>query len=134
MLKSRHNVLQVKQLKDWLRSWEASFLHPEGKGMKGKKRGAGSTNEKKAVLLSGTPGIGKTTTARLVCEELGFNTLEVCSLSELGCVTIKVTLQLAVSGILASVSVMRLRNKQTTQYRLTGVPTFLQMYFLKPAG
>ncbi|CAM6084916.1 unnamed protein product [Calypogeia fissa] len=69
----------VKQLKEWLQNWDTTFLHPVNKGMKGKKRGAGgsSSDDKKAVLLSGTPGIGKTSTARLVCEELGFETLEV---------------------------------------------------------
>ncbi|KAL3690417.1 hypothetical protein R1sor_016726 [Riccia sorocarpa] len=69
----------VKQLRDWLQSWEANFGHPVVKGGKGKKRVAASTSTdvKKAVLLSGTPGIGKTTTARLVCKELGYETLEV---------------------------------------------------------
>lgn len=71
---------QVKQLKEWLLNWDATFLRPVAKGTKGKKRGGGASssgNEKKAVLLSGTPGIGKTTTARLLCKELGFETLEV---------------------------------------------------------
>ncbi|KAG6545470.1 hypothetical protein Mapa_013072 [Marchantia paleacea] len=69
----------VKQLKDWLQHWEANFGHTGGKGAKGKKRDAASSSPalKKAVLLSGTPGIGKTTTARLVCAELGYETLEV---------------------------------------------------------
>lgn len=44
--------------------------------MKGKK-GSSNSNQKKAVLLSGQPGIGKTTTARLVCQLLGFEALEV---------------------------------------------------------
>lgn len=74
---------QVKQLRDWLQHWEANFGHTGGKGAKGKKRDAASSSPalKKAVLLSGTPGIGKTTTARLVCAELGYETLEVRAFS-----------------------------------------------------
>lgn len=33
--------------------------------------------KKKAVLLSGPPGIGKTTSALIVCRELGFEPVEV---------------------------------------------------------
>ncbi|CAI5515385.1 unnamed protein product [Closterium sp. Naga37s-1] len=76
----------VKQLHDWLTGWEARHLGQGGakKGKKGGKGGAGGGGgaaggdmNKKAVLLSGGPGIGKTTTARLVCAALGFSPLEV---------------------------------------------------------
>ncbi|CAI5947361.1 unnamed protein product [Closterium sp. NIES-64] len=76
----------VKQLHDWLAGWEARHLGQGGakKGKKGGKGGAGGGGgaaggdmNKKAVLLSGGPGIGKTTTARLVCAALGFSPLEV---------------------------------------------------------
>lgn len=81
---------QVQQLRDWLASWHAA--HGERGGVpaaKKKGRGAGGSSsragegwgggaaDKKAVLLSGGPGIGKTTTAKLVCAELGFTPLEV---------------------------------------------------------
>lgn len=33
--------------------------------------------KKKAVLLSGPPGIGKTSSALIVCRELGFEPVEV---------------------------------------------------------
>jgi hypothetical protein len=67
-----YDSLQVKQLKDWLESWEQVHNHPAG----GKKKVTASSRPK-AALLSGDPGIGKTTAARLVCEHLGFHALEV---------------------------------------------------------
>lgn len=65
--------VQVKQLHDWLTHWDEQFLNTGGKG-KGKKQ---NDSAKKAVLLSGTPGIGKTTTAKLVSQMLGFQPVEV---------------------------------------------------------
>ncbi|GLJ22249.1 hypothetical protein SUGI_0418410 [Cryptomeria japonica] len=69
----------VKQLHDWLAHWDEQHLNVENKGTKSKKRGSGSNSDisKKAVLLSGTPGIGKTTSARLISQMLGFTTIEV---------------------------------------------------------
>lgn len=68
------NQSMVKQLHDWLKSWEEQFLHPGQKG-KGKKQADGGA--KKAVLLSGPPGIGKTTTAKVVSQMLGLQAIEV---------------------------------------------------------
>ncbi|KAL3616030.1 replication factor C subunit 1 [Castilleja foliolosa] len=68
------NQSMVKQLHDWLVSWNGQFLNT-GKKTKGKKQN--DSGAKKAVLLSGTPGIGKTTSAKLVSEMLGFQTIEV---------------------------------------------------------
>jgi replication factor C subunit 1 len=58
-----------------LKTWEEQFLHPGQKG-KGKKQTDGGS--KKAVLLSGPPGIGKTTTAKVVSKMLGLQAIEVC--------------------------------------------------------
>ncbi|GAB4840173.1 replication factor C subunit 1 [Ancistrocladus abbreviatus] len=66
------NQSLVKQLHDWLSHWNEKFLHNKGKGTKQNDSGA-----KKAVLLSGTPGIGKTTSAKLVSQMLGYQTIEV---------------------------------------------------------
>ncbi|XP_062088936.1 replication factor C subunit 1 isoform X2 [Humulus lupulus] len=68
------NQSLVKQLHDWLTRWHDQFLDA-GSKKKGKK--ASDSGAKKAVLLSGTPGIGKTTSAKLVCQMLGFQTIEV---------------------------------------------------------
>ncbi|TVT96853.1 hypothetical protein EJB05_57930 [Eragrostis curvula] len=68
------NQSMVKQLHDWLKSWDAQFLHSSQKG-KGKK--LADSGAKKAVLLSGPPGIGKTTTAKVVSQMLGLQAIEV---------------------------------------------------------
>ncbi|XP_074570047.1 replication factor C subunit 1 isoform X2 [Curcuma longa] len=64
----------VKQLHDWLMHWDDQFLHA-GQKVKGKK--LSDTGSKKAVLLSGSPGIGKSTSAKLVSQMLGFQAVEV---------------------------------------------------------
>lgn len=68
------NQSLVKQLHDWLKDWDNLFLHV-GNKEKGKKQN--DSGPKKAVLLSGTPGIGKTTSAKLVSLMLGFQPIEV---------------------------------------------------------
>ncbi|GMN28499.1 hypothetical protein TIFTF001_041180 [Ficus carica] len=57
------NQSLVKQLHDWLERWHEQFLDT---GNKKKGKTANDSGAKKAVLLSGTPGIGKTTSAKLV--------------------------------------------------------------------
>ncbi|XP_057459599.1 replication factor C subunit 1-like isoform X2 [Actinidia eriantha] len=68
------NQSLVKQLHDWLTHWDEQFLNT---GSKGKLKKHNDSSAKKAVLLSGTPGIGKTTSAKLVSQMLGFQTIEV---------------------------------------------------------
>ncbi|KAK1309809.1 hypothetical protein QJS10_CPA08g00009 [Acorus calamus] len=55
-------------------NWNEQFLH-SSQTKKGKKQIDGGA--KKAVLLSGSPGIGKTTSAKLVSQMLGFEAIEV---------------------------------------------------------
>jgi replication factor C subunit 1 len=57
-----------------LKSWDALFLHS---GQKGKGKKQADSAAKKAVLLSGPPGIGKTTTAKVVSQMLGLQAIEV---------------------------------------------------------
>ncbi|KAF3341621.1 replication factor C subunit 1 isoform X1 [Carex littledalei] len=64
----------VKQLQDWLKSWDNQFLHA---GQKGKGKKQVDSGSKKAILMSGSPGIGKSTSAKLVSEMLGFQVIEV---------------------------------------------------------
>ncbi|KAK4756005.1 hypothetical protein SAY87_009762 [Trapa incisa] len=68
------NQSLVTQLHNWLAHWNEQFLD-SGKRGKGKKQN--DSNAKKAVLLSGSPGIGKTTSAKVVCKMLGFEAVEV---------------------------------------------------------
>ncbi|OMO75794.1 hypothetical protein CCACVL1_16037 [Corchorus capsularis] len=68
------NQSLVNQLHNWLAHWHDQFL---GTGNKGKGKKQNDPGAKKAVLLSGTPGIGKTTSAKLVSQMLGFQTIEV---------------------------------------------------------
>lgn len=68
------SILQVKQLQDWLKSWDNQFLHA---GQKGKGKKQVDSGSKKAILMSGSPGIGKSTSAKLVSEMLGFQVIEV---------------------------------------------------------
>ncbi|MBN3281955.1 RFC1 factor, partial [Polyodon spathula] len=67
----------ANKLLRWLRNWHqntASDKKPAAKFSKFGGKDDGSTF--KAALLSGPPGVGKTTTAVLVCEELGFSYVE----------------------------------------------------------
>jgi len=61
----------VKKLSEWLRKWEQVFNQGNKSGSFG-----GPQGPKKAALLSGPPGIGKTTTALLVAEESGRDIVE----------------------------------------------------------
>nr|CAD1822344.1 unnamed protein product [Ananas comosus var. bracteatus] len=68
------NQSLVKQLHDWLTSWNEQFLQT---GQKGKSKKQGDSGSKKALLISGSPGIGKSTSAKLVSQMLGFQAIEV---------------------------------------------------------
>lgn len=58
------NTAKVHFLKEWLAKWHTV------NSIKGSRR-------PKAIMISGAPGIGKSTAAKLVCRSLGFSYLEV---------------------------------------------------------
>ncbi len=70
----------VKKLTEWLKSWEKSVAAEEaGAGGAGAPTSAAAAKKakfKRAALLSGAPGIGKTTAAHIVAKSLGFDVLE----------------------------------------------------------
>lgn len=81
------NSNNIKQLKEWLENWESLHLHlssenqsksiTPSKDDKSKKTPSKRRNDlKKAVLISGPPGIGKTTTATIIGKELGYEIFE----------------------------------------------------------
>ncbi|KAL6776732.1 RFC1 [Auxenochlorella protothecoides x Auxenochlorella symbiontica] len=68
----------VATLRQWLREWEAVHLHGREPSGAAGARGKGAADlKKRAVLISGPPGIGKTTAALCLCRELGLRAVEV---------------------------------------------------------
>ncbi|XP_053712315.1 replication factor C subunit 1-like [Synchiropus splendidus] len=70
----------ANKLLRWLQNWHTHHGGATSKPAAARFGKFGSTKDDgsghKAALLSGPPGVGKTTTAALVCEELGFSYVE----------------------------------------------------------
>ncbi|XP_004038609.1 replication factor C subunit 1 isoform X1 [Gorilla gorilla gorilla] len=67
----------ANKLLRWLRNWQKSSSEDKKHAAKfGKFSGKDDGSSFKAALLSGPPGVGKTTTASLVCQELGYSYVE----------------------------------------------------------
>jgi len=69
----------VRKLQHWLSNWHKWHTGPEAVPLRATGGRAGPKDDGRglrAALLSGPPGVGKTTTATLVCKELGFTFVE----------------------------------------------------------
>ncbi|XP_066242266.1 replication factor C subunit 1 isoform X1 [Saccopteryx leptura] len=67
----------ANKLLRWLQNWHKSPLEDKKHAARfGKFAGKDDGSSFKAALLSGPPGVGKTTTASLVCQELGYSYVE----------------------------------------------------------
>ncbi|XP_010217495.1 PREDICTED: replication factor C subunit 1 [Tinamus guttatus] len=65
----------ANKLLRWLRNWHKNTAE-DRRAKTSKFGGKDDGTSFKAALLSGPPGVGKTTTAALVCEELGYSYVE----------------------------------------------------------
>ncbi|XP_014726526.1 PREDICTED: replication factor C subunit 1 isoform X2 [Sturnus vulgaris] len=65
----------ANKLLRWLRNWHKNTLE-DGQAKPSKAGSKDDGTGFKAALLSGPPGVGKTTTAALVCKELGYSYVE----------------------------------------------------------
>uniref|UniRef100_A0A8C3KRB2 Replication factor C subunit 1 n=1 Tax=Calidris pygmaea TaxID=425635 RepID=A0A8C3KRB2_9CHAR len=65
----------ANKLLRWLRNWQKNSSE-DGQAKTNKTGGKDDGTGFKAALLSGPPGVGKTTTASLVCKELGYSYVE----------------------------------------------------------
>uniref|UniRef100_A0A8B9VJ68 Replication factor C subunit 1 n=1 Tax=Anas zonorhyncha TaxID=75864 RepID=A0A8B9VJ68_9AVES len=65
----------ANKLLRWLRNWHKNTSE-DGQAKASKLGGKDDGISSKAALLSGPPGVGKTTTAALVCKELGYSYVE----------------------------------------------------------
>lgn len=66
----------ANKLLRWLRNWHKSSPEEKKHAKFGKLASKDDGSSFKAALLSGPPGVGKTTTASLVCQELGYSYVE----------------------------------------------------------
>lgn len=70
------NPGKVKELQTWLMTWQRYFTEGVAAKAAGDKKKKKDENFMKAVLISGPPGIGKTTAAHIVAQACGFCVLE----------------------------------------------------------
>jgi replication factor C subunit 1 len=73
------NKAVIDQLYEWLKDWDEVCIRGNKKQVpfrKGQSWQDQANVNARAALLSGPPGIGKTSTARIVCAALGYEVVE----------------------------------------------------------
>ncbi|KAF4652466.1 replication factor C subunit 1, partial [Perkinsus chesapeaki] len=70
------NNAPITKLRTWLQDWEKVHVEGQKKPVAFRGRGIPENVNAKAVLVSGPPGIGKTTACKLVAQELGYVPME----------------------------------------------------------
>lgn len=73
------NNKSVEKLIEWLKDWEDVVIHGNKKDVNIMNRGRADLTlnvNAKAALVSGPPGVGKTTSARLIARLLGYRAME----------------------------------------------------------
>lgn len=80
--KTKYNLVgngyQISKLEQWLSNWERILENEKMNSSKKSKKRKSDIEflNYKAVLLSGLPGIGKTSAARIIPKQLGFHSIE----------------------------------------------------------
>lgn len=73
------NAGSIAQLYEWLKDWDEVILRGNKKQVpfrRGQNWNDVANVNARAVLLSGPPGIGKTSAARIICKQLGYEVVE----------------------------------------------------------
>lgn len=73
------NMAVIDQLYEWLKDWDEVVLRGNKKPMnvrRGMNFADAPNLNARSALLSGPPGIGKTSAARIVCQQLGYEVVE----------------------------------------------------------
>lgn len=73
------NAGAVGQLYEWLKDWDEVCIRGNKKQVpfrRGMSWADAPNVNARAALISGPPGIGKTSAARIVCAQLGFEVIE----------------------------------------------------------
>lgn len=66
------NKQGITDLKNWLSNWEEKYRNSKAEVTKGRKK----TEETRSAIVSGVPGIGKTSAVKLICQACGYEVKE----------------------------------------------------------
>lgn len=112
------NHPQLQALDSWLRNWESTHAGSTGSTPAAKGRGyGGGGSGSRAVLLSGPPGIGKTSTATLIAERYGYSVMELNASDVRAMRTLREILPTATTSTVASFDTLRAMHQNALEGR-----------------